>query len=665
MRVQGRRAYEVARAGERPTLSAREVDIQRLDLVAWDATDPARPTATVEIACSAGTYVRAIARDLGEALGCGAYLVALTRSRSGPFTHDQAHAPDAIRAAFAAGNGAGLLLPADAGLDDFPSVDLDGDDLQALLRGQVVRAPAGGGAEARPVAQGRPLPRPRRRRPPGGHRAARGRAAPPGEGARRAGAADLTMQRHASLEALPPDIAMVATVGVFDGVHRGHVALIGSLVREARRRSAQAVVVTFDPHPAAVLRGVAPELLCDPEERDARLADLGVDHLVVERFDAALAGQSAEAFVGRLEAGRQLVALMMTDASAFGRGRGGTLASMRVLGAAEGFAVIEIAQRRTGGDVISSSRIRAAVGAGRLAEAARLLGRPYAVTGTVVRGDGRGRTLGFPTANFAFDEPVALPPDGIYAVRVSWGGGPTPPARRADGVASLGVRPTFGRRRARAGGLPARHRRGPLRPSPAGRLRAPPARRATVLERGGPHRADAARRGPGSPHAGRQRAVTGRVCRFRVRLLDCAGYKNGRRSSEDRVPLARETKEAVITDFATKDGDTGSPEVQIALLTERIKELTGHLRALPQGQSFAPRPPQARRPAPPPSRVPDDARTTRATAPSSDGSDSAASAPPRRRTAGTKPGVQPPRAPTAESRPTRHARVRPPRPMED
>jgi tRNA pseudouridine55 synthase len=141
VRVQGRRAYELARGGERPALTSREVEIQRLDLVAWDDTDPSRPTATVEIACSAGTYIRAIARDLGATLGCGAYLVALTRSRSGPFTRDQAHVPDAIRAAFAAGVGASLLLPADAGLDAYPSIELDVGDLQALLRGQVVRAP--------------------------------------------------------------------------------------------------------------------------------------------------------------------------------------------------------------------------------------------------------------------------------------------------------------------------------------------------------------------------------------------------------------------------------------------------------------------------------------------------------------------------------------------
>ena len=147
VRVQGRRAYELARGGERPTLSAREVEIHQLDLVTWDDADPSRPTATVEIACSAGTYIRSIARDLGATLGCGAYLVALTRSRSGPFTRDQAHVPDAIRAAFAAGGGASLLLPADAGLDAFPAIELEGGDLQALLRGQVVRAPANGARE--------------------------------------------------------------------------------------------------------------------------------------------------------------------------------------------------------------------------------------------------------------------------------------------------------------------------------------------------------------------------------------------------------------------------------------------------------------------------------------------------------------------------------------
>jgi riboflavin kinase/FMN adenylyltransferase len=237
---------------------------------------------------------------------------------------------------------------------------------------------------------------------------------------------------------------MAAAIGVFDGVHRGHRAFIGRLVQEARRRDARSVLVTFQPHPAGVLRGTSPSVLCDSPERAARLAELGIDHLVVERFDATLAAQSAEDFIARLGARRRLVALVMTAASAFGRGRAGNLASMRDLGARDGFDVVQVDQHHGGGAVISSSRIRAAVEAGRLAEAARLLGRRYAVAGTVVHGDARGRTLGFPTANLAFETPVVLPPDGIYAVRVSWGGDPLQPVRRADGVASLGVRPTFG-----------------------------------------------------------------------------------------------------------------------------------------------------------------------------------------------------------------------------
>jgi riboflavin kinase/FMN adenylyltransferase len=252
------------------------------------------------------------------------------------------------------------------------------------------------------------------------------------------------MERHSSLEALPEGLRMVAAIGVFDGVHRGHRAFIGRLVQEARLRDARSVLVSFQPHPAIVLRGTLPSVLCEPLERAARLAALGVDYLVVERFDTALAAQSAEDFVARLQAGRRLVALVMTTDSAFGRGRAGNPASMQALGATEGFDVVQVGQHHSQGVVISSSRIRAAVEAGHLAEAARLLGRRYAVTGTVVHGDARGRALGFPTANLAFEAPVALPPDGIYAVRVSWGGDPLQPERRADGVASLGVRPTFG-----------------------------------------------------------------------------------------------------------------------------------------------------------------------------------------------------------------------------
>ena len=138
--VEGRRAYQLAREGERPQLTPREVTIHALELTEWDASDPERPVAVLEVRCSAGTYVRSLARDLGEHLGCGAYLGALTRTASGPFRLDDAHALDHVREVLAAGDTASLLLPMDAGLEAIPELRVGARDREALGRGQVVRA---------------------------------------------------------------------------------------------------------------------------------------------------------------------------------------------------------------------------------------------------------------------------------------------------------------------------------------------------------------------------------------------------------------------------------------------------------------------------------------------------------------------------------------------
>jgi tRNA pseudouridine55 synthase len=139
VRIAGRRAYELARHGQKPELRSRRVEIRELNFLKWDDSDPVRPVATVEIRCSAGTYVRALARDMGERLGSGAYLAALTRTASGPFRLERAHALDRVRDALANGRATSLLLPSDAGLEDFPRISLPPDDLGALSRGQVVR----------------------------------------------------------------------------------------------------------------------------------------------------------------------------------------------------------------------------------------------------------------------------------------------------------------------------------------------------------------------------------------------------------------------------------------------------------------------------------------------------------------------------------------------
>jgi tRNA pseudouridine55 synthase len=144
LKVGGRRAYALARAGQTVVLAPREVEIHRLEIVDWDGSDPERPVAIIEVVCSAGTYVRALARDLGAALGSGAYLGGLSRIASGPFRLDDAVTLDDVRSAAAAGPERvnSLLRPIDAGLDDLPAVVLSETDLPAVVRGQVVRAPA-------------------------------------------------------------------------------------------------------------------------------------------------------------------------------------------------------------------------------------------------------------------------------------------------------------------------------------------------------------------------------------------------------------------------------------------------------------------------------------------------------------------------------------------
>jgi riboflavin kinase/FMN adenylyltransferase len=171
---------------------------------------------------------------------------------------------------------------------------------------------------------------------------------------------------------------------------------------------------------------------------------MGVATAVVQHFDSIFADQSAEMFLDRITAERDLRALVLTSESAFGRDRSGGIQDARRLAKHYDYRVIEVGQLEVGGAPVSSTRLRALLAEGRLSQVQRLLGRRYSVVGTVVRGDQRGRVLGFPTANLHFDRDVALPMDGIYAVRVAWDAGDPPQNRhRRHGVASLGVRPTF------------------------------------------------------------------------------------------------------------------------------------------------------------------------------------------------------------------------------
>jgi riboflavin kinase/FMN adenylyltransferase len=243
------------------------------------------------------------------------------------------------------------------------------------------------------------------------------------------------------LETLTPLgwVGTAVTIGNFDGVHLGHQALIERVVSEARPPGGS-VVLTFDPHPSRVLAPErAPGALTTTRQKEEIVASMRVDHLAVLPFTAEVAAWPPERFAGTVLA-RVLAArvVVVGEAFRFGHRQRGDVAVLRELGSGLGFSVVAIPPVLRGGSVVSSSRVREALAGGEVAEARARLGRPYFVDGEVVRGDGRGRAIGVPTANLRSENEV-LPGRGVYAARLQIADeGPR------DAVVNLGVRPTFG-----------------------------------------------------------------------------------------------------------------------------------------------------------------------------------------------------------------------------
>jgi len=232
----------------------------------------------------------------------------------------------------------------------------------------------------------------------------------------------------------------VVTVGTFDGVHRGHWHLLQVVRETAERTGRPSVLVTFDPHPLTIVRpDSAPALLTTPAEKIEVLAESGLNYIVFLRFDSDLADHSPERFVHEILIARlSMRHLVIGYDHGFGKGRTGDVETLRTIGAEAGFEVDVVPAVLNGEDAVSSSRIRKLLAAGDVVAAGRALGRPYAIRATVVRGDGRGSDLGFPTANLRVPDPAKLVPlAGIYAAR-AW-----IKDRRLDGVVHIGPRPTF------------------------------------------------------------------------------------------------------------------------------------------------------------------------------------------------------------------------------
>jgi riboflavin kinase/FMN adenylyltransferase len=233
---------------------------------------------------------------------------------------------------------------------------------------------------------------------------------------------------------------VVLTLGNFDGVHLGHQAILAAVVQRARASGGRAVVLTFEPHPLAVLAPErAPPTIQRLRDRLALLRELGVDVAVLQRFTPTFAALEPEAFVRDFVLGHLAVTdAVVGDDVTFGRNRAGTADTLRALGARFGFEVERVGPVEVDGERVSSTRLRALLRSGDVRGARRLLGRPYALRGRVVVGDRRGRTLGFPTANLHFPRDLLLPADGVYAVTAQVDG------TMRDGVMNVGVRPTFG-----------------------------------------------------------------------------------------------------------------------------------------------------------------------------------------------------------------------------
>ena len=228
------------------------------------------------------------------------------------------------------------------------------------------------------------------------------------------------------------------SIGTFDGVHLGHQALVRRLVKSAHAGNAPVVLLTFFPHPAAVLRGQhGPYYLTSPEERSALLDGLGVDRTITLEFNRELASLTAFEFMSQLKARMGVTRLLVGYNFALGRGRAGDLPTLKQIGEQLGYELEVISPIEVGGMVISSSQIRALLADGDVERAAQALGRWFSVSGQVAHGDGRGRSLGIATANLEIWSEHTLPSVGVYACW-AWVDN-----ERHQAVVNIGMRPTF------------------------------------------------------------------------------------------------------------------------------------------------------------------------------------------------------------------------------
>ncbi|HNH25505.1 MAG TPA: bifunctional riboflavin kinase/FAD synthetase [Anaerolineales bacterium] len=244
------------------------------------------------------------------------------------------------------------------------------------------------------------------------------------------------MQHYRSLEEVSLKNSYL-TVGVFDGVHRGHREIIQKLVKDAHANNAPAVVLTFSPHPATVLTGREIHCLTTPDERADLLGSLGVDAVITQRFTRDLSTVPAHEYMSSLKTHLGLSHLLIGYDFALGKGREGNAPRLAEIGTELGYTVEVVPALGDESGVISSTEIRKLVSIGNMPEASKLLGYPYRMSGEVIHGAGRGKQINFPTANVDYAPQKASPPNGIYACWAKLGD------ERFMAATNIGFNPTF------------------------------------------------------------------------------------------------------------------------------------------------------------------------------------------------------------------------------
>ena len=228
------------------------------------------------------------------------------------------------------------------------------------------------------------------------------------------------------------------TIGIFDGVHIGHQAIIKDMVQEASLAGVSTGVVTFYPHPVEVIHGISESIyLTSPDQRAELISLLGVDYVLTLQFDRSLANQSAEEFIQSLNRQIGVKGLWVGNDFVLGKNREGTINLIMTLGGQMGYTVKEMPKITVDGKFVSSSQIRQHILLGEISQANKMLGRFYSLNGKVIKGIGRGKSLGIPTANIETWEKQILPPNGVYATLISFD------QQRFQSVTNVGLKPTF------------------------------------------------------------------------------------------------------------------------------------------------------------------------------------------------------------------------------